>query len=163
MEIDLERCKELDAKHDYKYDARRSKWQGGFHANCAKKFQAGNEIKSICRATGSKRFYVKSALINLGFLDVKALSKRVPWKEDEIEKVRCLLKEEKTFYEISKTMGRSVHSVSSIIKRIKNGSIDKSGIIIERPCPKLKTCSCGVQIISFNDQCNWCRGKNEAN
>jgi hypothetical protein len=158
MEIDLKQCKNLDIKHNYKHDPLRAKWSGGFHATCLKKFQSGDKIKSIARSIGSRQYYVKSALINIGVLDKKELLKRVPWDNDDIEIVRGLILEDKSFYTISKAIGRSIHSVSSLVKRIKNGSIYK--VIVETKKATFKKCQCGFDIVSLKDQCNWCRWKN---
>lgn len=158
MEIDLERCKELDKLHDYKYDPIRVKKLGGFHASCAIKFKMGMPSKSIARFAESRQFHVSEALYNLGFI-AKPI-KKIPWKLEDIRRLEELTNEKKPIGFIMCDLGRSRESVLQKMKSIKR-EYEPINVHI-KPRPKHKKCQCGETIISFNDQCNWCWGKNEA-
>lgn len=156
MEINLKRCKELDALHNYKHDTMRVKLTCGFHATCQKKYNAGTTVKNIVRLTRSKSFFVKSALFNLGLAEKPVKQETIRWSKEDIIKVYELADAGMTRANIAKKVGRSIESVNSLIKRIRNGDI---GYWTTEKNMKamFKICECGEHINSVDDKCNWCR------
>lgn len=154
MEINLKRCKELDALHNYKHDIMRVKWTGGFHATCQKRYIHGTTVKNIARLSGSNHFLVRSALFNLGLAENPVMQKTGRWSKADIVKVYELADAGMTRANIAKEVGRSIESVNSLIKRIRNGDYWTTK---KNTKAMFKICECGEHINSVDDKCNWCR------
>lgn len=169
MEIDLERCKELDALHNYKHSKNHVSAHNGFHAKCAKLFLLNKKIRNIAISTQASQVSVKHALINIGLADESILSCRIPWTQKEIDTIKQMLSEKASINLMDIKLDRNLNSVIGAINRIKKGKdflkikkIENSKNSHAKKKIPARMCLCGFVFIGINDQCNWCWGKNEA-
>lgn len=163
MEIDIKLCQELDAKHKYRHSAAHVVAHDGYHARCGKMYIEGIKIRYIATRTGSNQISVRSALVNLGLADEQIHTNKKPWTETEIDEIKQMINEKMSLNLIAIKLDRNLNSVRGAVDRIQRGkAFFKNKRVLKKETNRygdLKICSCGFQIISFNDQCNWCWGE----